>query len=193
MSQRWRSSSLLTTDSSEIGFASVDFISLSRSQLEQFKPATVVAWLVAKYGLGIMSLLKAIQKLPGPLTGQQRLHEIKLRFDGIVGADEQHLQALLQFMEENCKEAAEKIGCADDENRVFAPPSRQCLECDRQLTSYHSCKVKTFSCNGAEMATKYTLRCQPCGLLYNYSQYGTKQGGFQTSTRISVQSGVSFQ
>ena len=161
-------------------FASVDFIGLSRSQLEHFKPATVVGWLVAKYGLDTISLLKAIQKLPASLTGKQRLEEIKLRFDGIAGADELQLQELLQFMEENCKEAAEKIVCAgDDENLVLAPPSRQCLKCDRQLTSYHSCKVKTFSCTGAEMATKYTLRCQPCGLLYNYSQYGTKQGGFQ--------------
>ena len=39
-------------------FASVDFISLSRSQLEQFKPATVVAWLVAKYGLSTVSSQK---------------------------------------------------------------------------------------------------------------------------------------
>lgn len=159
-------------------FATIDLISLSRSQLDQFKPATILGWLVVKYGLEIIGLIKVVQKLPASLTRQQRLQEIKLQFSGITG-DELQLQALLQFVEENCEEAAARIVSDDAEtNQVFAPPSGQCLECDRQLTSYHSCKVKTFNCMGAEMATKYTLRCQPCGLLYNYDQYGTKQGGF---------------
>ena len=54
-------------------FASMDFISLTDLELGQFKPETVLGWLLAKHGLGILGLLQAVQKLLPSLTRQQRL------------------------------------------------------------------------------------------------------------------------
>jgi hypothetical protein len=81
---------------------------------------------------------------------------------------------------------------------LFAPPTRECITCQRRLVSYHTTNVMYYRCSGVLVATKISLRCQECGLLYNYAQYGNKTStGFRfyetERDAIEVTDGVFFE
>lgn len=157
--------------------SSIDLLSIPARCMRRVQTPMILAWLLVKYGLKAVSLLQAVEKLPHSLTDQQRMELLKWIAGDAVKEDE--LQLLVHFLEGHCEEAAKGVSDSSVPT-VFAPPVGRCIECDKRLTSYHSCKVRHFTSAGAQFATKYTLRCQPCGILYNYSQYGNKRrSGFQ--------------
>ena len=57
---------------------------------------------------------------------------------------------------------------------ILAPPTRICFECGSSLSFYHTCEAELYTLSGVKPATKVTLLCQLCKLLYNYSQFGNK-------------------
>lgn len=151
---------------------------LSNPALLSFIPSShVIAWLFVKYGLKTINMLQAMEIIPQSLTQRQRTDLFSAIADISFSTGE--IPKLIRLLEECGGEAAKTISNPNLPT-VFAPPVNSCIECDKNLTSYHSCTVRHFGCSGLKMSTKYTLRCQPCGLLYNYSQYGNKRDdGFQ--------------
>lgn len=58
---------------------------------------------------------------------------------------------------------------------VLGPPVSQCYDCDRNLVAYHTCAAKYYTCRGAAVVDKVTLRCNNCDLFYNYAMFGNKE------------------
>lgn len=62
---------------------------------------------------------------------------------------------------------------------MLGPPVCQCYECDRNLVAYHTCAAKYYTCRGATVVDKVTLRCTNCDLFHNYAMFGNKKIGFR--------------
>ena len=58
---------------------------------------------------------------------------------------------------------------------MLGPPVNRCYDCENNLVAYHTCTVKYYTCKGATVVDKITLRCTHCDLLYNYSMFGNKE------------------
>ncbi|XP_064407505.1 uncharacterized protein LOC135352252 isoform X1 [Halichondria panicea] len=92
--------------------------------------------------------------------------------------DDAHL--LASFITIHCPHLIATFTSNHPSPTLLAPPVSNCFECQRQLTSNHDCEVTLYTLSGVKKLPKVTLRCQPCGLTYNYAMWGRKQtSGFQ--------------
>lgn len=151
---------------------------LGETAQQNVPEATKVVWLVTKYGFKtVNTLCQTMKAIPSVLTRQQRLALINTSVDLDLRPSE--IEEVADFIENQCPSLANESG-SEHTPSVFAPPVGCCLKCSQELVAYHSCKVRYFTCTGAVEATKVTLRCVPCRLLYNYSQFGDKHNdGFR--------------
>ena len=65
---------------------------------------------------------------------------------------------------------------------ILCPPVEKCVKCDRELTIHNQpAQVTIFKLTGPVPGLKLTSKCQRCGLIYKYAQYGNNKynEGFQ--------------
>ena len=58
---------------------------------------------------------------------------------------------------------------------MLGPPVSQCYDSDHNLVAYHMCAVKYYTCRGAALVDKVTLRHNNCDLFYTYTIFRNKE------------------
>ncbi len=140
------------------------------SQLSTMTEDQVFSLLVCKFGIAPIS--RAIGFLARlPLSTPDSTKQRYLRLYGLADPE---LASMVDILNLRCPSATTTPQGAPKHHLLLAPPTRSCLECGKDLTTYHTCEVKYYSLQGFATVDKLSLRCQDCGLLYNYSQYGNK-------------------
>ena len=133
-----------------------------------------IAWMVMKHGwTTVFHVASALGRLPDGLTHhshQQRRQLISDFSCGLLTVNQ--VDPIASLMEMVCPSLLSSFKSRSTD--VLAPPVRQCFECSSDLTANHKCTAKTYGVDGMKEMMKVTLRCQKCGLFYNYSQYGNK-------------------
>ena len=100
-------------------------------------------WLIAHYGARIvLPLLIATQRMPRSLTDHQKLKYLR---DAIkpVEASEIDIEAVHNMLTQECLNLTSELDLAIDASSTlcstfFAPPTRECITCQRRLVSYHT-------------------------------------------------------
>jgi len=128
-------------------------------------------WLLAKYGPErIMNICHYLKKLPSTLTKLQSVRYI----GGHMKITESEAKMLVGFIQSSCPSLLSASQGEPSAPAVLAPPVSTCLRCCNQLVSYHTCKARYYTEEGAYLVDKVTLRCMECKLFYNITQYGNK-------------------
>ena len=148
---------------------SLDLFECAKELTEKLSEDEKLAWLIARFGWkSVISVGECIRSFPTSLTESQWSS-----FFAKIYPDISAHQRISSFLVDHCP--AFISVSTNTMVDILAPPTRLCLpECGSPLTSYHTCEAELYTLSGLKLATKVTLRCQPCKLLYNYSQYGNK-------------------
>ena len=129
-----------------------------------------VCWLISRFSLEtVMKISQCHRDLPTGLTVKQHKSFVAERTDASV----EDADFIEDFISNHCPSLIKFSSLKYQ--RILSPPTSICLECGRDLVQYHQCSIKCYSMSGLEAATKITLRCIKCSLLYNYSQFGNKR------------------
>ena len=140
----------------------------SNINLEKFSEDKKLAWIIAKYGWkAVSSIRSCLNNCPSSLTDLQRRQLFIKECPDISQFSE-----ISTFLAKQCPNFL--FDSPEGRFEMLAPPIGKCSDCGNTLSTYHSCEVKLFTFNGVKTLPKTTLRCQPCNLLYNYSQFGNK-------------------
>ena len=141
---------------------------------------------------GVMSLLLAryaINKIPArmPMKIYMKQNIFTALFPSQTTAEVDfsinNLPRVSEFMtsvtlEDNVHKACLSTGIPFYE--ILCPPVEKCVKCDRKLTIHNQpAQVTIFKLTGPVPSLKLTSKCQRCGLIYKYAQYGNKSEGFQ--------------
>lgn len=124
---------------------------------EDFSESSILSWLYAKYDTAAVDKLRALR---GIHTDIQLTELFNL---DIKREDALEIFSLLKPRSEHY-----------DVPLVLSPPTNCCYDCGNNLVSNHSSRVKVYSLKGFKIATKFTLRCKPCNIYYNYATFGNK-------------------
>ena len=162
-------------------------------QLNTLTEDQVFSLLVCKFGIASISqAITLLSRLP-PSTPDYA----KQCYLHIYGLADPELAAMVETLSLRCPSVLTGLQSTSNDVLLLAPPTRSCLECGKNLTTYHTCEVRYYSLQGFATADKLSLHCQDCGLLYNYSQYGNKHTlGFRyydaKCNKVEVNDGVYF-
>ena len=113
---------------------------LKETSLNDFQGANVsseeaTTYLIARYGLKEMAkICKVVSGLPDTLTAFQKAQYLRQ----LTGREDADLIAA--FVKDNCPDFCNIF---DPSPAVLAPPTSICFDCERPLTSYHQCDVRT--------------------------------------------------
>ena len=147
---------------------SLDLLQCASELLEKLSEDEKLAWLIVNFGWNAVSAVReCIGTFPKSLTESQR-SRLFARFYPDISTFHQ----ISSFVSDHCS-AFISVSTNTAVN-ILAPPTQECFECGSLLSSYHTCEVELYTLSGVKSATKLTLRCQPCKLFYNYSQFGNK-------------------
>ena len=153
---------------------SLDLLQCANGLLQKLSEDEKLAWLIAKFGWNAVSSVgECIRSFPTSLTESQR-GSLFAKFHPDIST----YQQISSFLVDHCSTFISMSTNTIVE--ILAPQTRVCFECGSSLASYHTCEAELYTLSGVRSATKVTLRCQPCKLLYNYSQFGNKSNlGFR--------------
>ena len=139
---------------------------------------------------GVMSLLLARyakNKIPATMPVDMKQNIFTALFPSQTTAEVgfliTNLPRVSEFMtsatlEDNVHKACLSTGIPFYE--ILCPPVEKCVKCDRKLTIHNQpAQVTIFKLTGPVPGLKLTSKCQRCGLIYKYAQYGNKSEGFQ--------------
>ncbi len=145
-------------------------------QLNTMTEDQVFSLLVCKFGIASVSQASALLSRLPPSTPDH----MKQRYLLAHGLADPELTSMVETLRSMCPSALKALQSTSSDLLLLAPPTRVCLECGKDLTTYHDCTVKYYTLQGFATIDKLSLRCQDCELLYNYSQYGNKHSlGFR--------------
>lgn len=178
----------------EIKEAFLKLSNLSIADMEQhftdgwLDQSQMLALLVMHFG--VMSLLLAryaINKIPATMPVDMKQNIFTALFPSQTTAEVDflitNLPRVSEFMtsatlEDNVHKACLSTGIPFYE--IICPPVEKCVKCDRKLTIHNQpAQVTIFKLTGPVPGLKLTSKCQRCGLIYKYAQYGNKSEGFQ--------------
>ena len=178
----------------EIKEAFLKLSNLSIADMEQhftdgwLDQSQMLALLVMHFG--VMSLLLAryaINKIPATMPVDMKQNIFTALFPSQTTAEVDfsinNLPRVSEFMtsvtlEDNVHKACLSTGIPFYE--ILCPPVEKCVKCDRKLTIHNQpAQVTIFKLTGPVPGLKLTSKCQRCGLIYKYAQYGNKSEGFQ--------------
>ena len=178
----------------EIKEAFLKLSNLSIADMEQhftdgwLDQSQMLALLVMHFG--VMSLLLAryaINKIPATMPVDMKQNIFTALFPSQTTAEVDflitNLPRVSEFMtsatlEDNVHKACLSTGIPFYE--IICPPVEKCMKCDRKLTIHNQpAQVTIFKLTGPVPGLKLTSKCQRCGLIYKYAQYGNKSEGFQ--------------
>ena len=133
----------------------------------------IITLLVAKFGFNMVN--KAIQvynRMPQTLTPHQKRTYLSVT---------PVIMDIIELAEELCPTLLHDSSQLDaDQELIFAPPVKECLQCDSNLTGNYSSAVKAYSLSKVVNSHKFTLRCKSCSLIYNYATFDKKtRDGFK--------------
>ena len=153
-------------------------------RLQKLSEDQKLSWAIIKYGWSTVNTIgRCLASLPCSLTEARRMKFVEMACTDLVGRAA--LNAMVTFLSEQCPNFLSSL--ATDEVISLAPPVAECIECGHRLVSYHTCDVTVYSLKGVKSVSKVTLRCQQCGLLYGYSQFGNKhEVGFRFYPQIQL-------
>ena len=181
----------------EVKEAFLKLSNLSIADMEQnfaddrLDQSQMLALLVLHFG--VMSMLLAryvINKIPATMPVDMKQKIFTALFPSQTTAEVDFLMNNLprvsEFMtsatlEDNVHNACLSTGIPFYE--ILCPPVEKCVKCDRKLTIHNQpAQVTIFKLTGPVPCLKLTYKCQRCGLIYKYSQYGNS-GGFCQSDK----------
>lgn len=148
------------------------FAAINVDKCLEVNTRTLESWLVAKFGLQVtqkcVTFLKSTTSLP--CSSRRRLLE---KFNPTVVEHFDVLDAV-----SNVFSISES---PSNTVQVLTPPTSKCLVCKSSITLsvYNQCDVVVFGLRGSFAATKVTIRCQSCRLVYNYSTFGNVADGWR--------------
>ena len=162
--------------------------SLLNSQLVRDEETTLY-WLFANFGImQVLRVANVAASVPKyGLSTKQRLDIIK----DVISAESRFGQLQVDCVDmillvlNKCPSfSAMSEDMCPAKNTILCPPTSVCYTCSSTLVKHHDCQVRVYSTTGVSKASKVTLRCKKCSLIYNYSQYGNKHNiGFRFYTK----------
>ena len=126
-----------------------------------------------KYGFNVVcTCASGLTQLPTSLPQSYLLNVLSQE----TGLPRSGVATLCNILKDHCSNllAGTVWPNVADLPKMIAPGVDECIQCGSNLVSYHSCNVTCYTFRGPADFTKVTLRCQNCGILYNYSQFGNK-------------------
>ena len=172
--------------------------------LKNIDESVKFTWLIVRYGARIvLPLLIATQRMPMSLTDHQLLAYMRDAIHQRNDASDTDIEAICHMLTQECSNLTSELAIALNTSTtfcstLFAPPTRECIICQRRLVSYHTTDVIYYRCTGVLEAKKISLRCLDYSMIYNYAQYGNKAGTgfrFYDSEReaVEVTDGIFFE
>ena len=151
----------------------------SSKKLSKLSEGDKLACLILRYGFKVVCMCASgLTQLP---TSLPRSYLLNLLSQG-TDLSTSDVAALCDMLKDHCSTllATTMWPNATDLPKVIAPGVDECIQCGSNLVSYHSCGVTCYTLHGPTKFTKVSLRCQGCGILYNYSKFGNKhETGFR--------------
>ena len=104
-------------------------------------------WLIVRYGARIvLPLLIATQRMPMSLTDHQLLAYMRDAIHQQNDASDTDIEAICHKLTQECSNLTSELAIALNTSTtfcstLFAPPTRECIICQRRLVSYHTTDV----------------------------------------------------
>lgn len=155
---------------------------------DQFEQSNLFALLVLRFGVLSLLLAKyAINKIPSTMPAEMKKKILTALLPSQTADEVNFLMANLprvsEFMDSATLEDQIGKACLSTGipfNEIISPPVEKCTKCDRKLTIHNQpAHVTIFKLSGPVPGLKLSYKCQCCGLIYKYAQYGNNNTGFQ--------------
>lgn len=142
--------------------ASTDLLELGDDNWEKLSQSDILCWLYAKFDPITVDMIRSLQSSPNSLISLQWLKFVS----STINFKQEQLEKIYNHLQP-------KIGieCVP---LILCPPVATCYDCGNPLVKNRQTSIKVYSLQGYKKALKYTLRCKPCNIYYNYANFGNK-------------------